>query len=75
MGKLKVQNASGDERVGVYFAEMLSLFSRLTQPAPEAEKDKLIRKNLAPVYITQLALTSVNTVEELKEACHRIVKI
>lgn len=60
------------EGVGVYFAEMLSLFSRLTSPASEAEKVKLIRKNLAPTYITQLALTSVGTVVELKEACHRI---
>lgn len=58
-----------DERVIIYVAAMENLFSRLIVKATQAERLKIIRKNLMEEYHVHLALKEVTSVDQLAEIC------
>lgn len=60
------------EPIHIYVAIMETLLSRIERPVPEDTKFKYIRKNLLPLYNVQLALTTVNSIKELVDFCHKI---
>lgn len=63
---------SKDERVGAYLDRMQLLFGLLTEKVTERMKVDIIRRNLSTFYISKLALTKVDSIEELKEICVQI---
>lgn len=60
------------EKIVMYFAHMENEFHTMPHPPTVKEQIRLIRKNLLPQFITQLALQSFETVHELKTACKQI---
>lgn len=71
--KLRVQGRN--ESCSMYIAMMLTLFSRLSRPTCEKTRVKQIKKNLLPVYVTQLALSEIDTVEELSKLCRKLEEV
>lgn len=53
------------ESIGMYVSTMTSLFSRLALHIPESNRIKIMLRNLAPFYQSQLGLAEVKSVEEL----------
>lgn len=60
------------EKVAFFISAMQSLFQRMQSPPDNAIQLQQIRKNLLPGYITQLALTTINSIEELYVACQKL---
>lgn len=54
-----------DETMGVYVATMERMFNRLSTSCEEAEKLRILRRNIAPFYQQQLGLTSIQSTDEL----------
>lgn len=61
-----------DESVQIFVALMESLFSRLHDQVDEASRVKHIKRNMLPHYITQLALTPINTITDLVKKCRML---
>lgn len=55
-----------DESIGVYVAVMLGYFKRLTCTISDETKLKILMRNIAPFYQSQLSLVEVNSIEELR---------
>lgn len=70
--QIKGRKQKRSESVAVFIAHMQILFSRLSSPPAETTKIKHIRKNLLPEYITQLALSEVNHVDDLAKLCRKL---
>lgn len=70
--QIKLRKQKRNESVAVFIAHLQILFSRLLVTPAEVTKVKHIRKNLLPEYITQLALTEVNTVDDLAKHCRKL---
>lgn len=70
--EIKARKQDKNERVGVYFAAMINLFSRLPTPTSEKDKLRIVRRNLDPYYIQALSLTDVESVSELLNLCRRL---
>ena len=60
------------ETVSIFIAHMQTFMNRLSHTPAEVTKVRLIKQNLLPEYITQLALTETNTVSELLEYCKKL---
>lgn len=69
---LKKRLQRPDERVVPYFADMSSEFQDISNPPPETERIRIIRKNLLPHFITHLACQKFNTVAQLRDACKEV---
>lgn len=67
--EIKRRTQGESESVGVYFATATSLFSRLTCKLSEGAKVKILSRNILPTYQQQLALQTVDTVDELRRLC------
>lgn len=55
-----------NESMSMYLSIMSNLFSRLTVKLPEKTRLRVVLKNLAPFYQSQLGLVEIKTLEELK---------
>lgn len=63
--EIKRRTQSPDETIGMYIAVMTNLFNRLTVPVAEPLRLKILLKNIAPFYQTQLGLMEIKSIEEL----------
>lgn len=76
--KEEIRNSVQDsrERVGSYFARMLNLFSRLSNPVSETEKLETLRQNVDPYYIHGLGsnLYNIDCVDNLLSECKKLEK-
>lgn len=70
--EIKQRSQGREEPVAIFIAVMETLFSRLARPPAEATRVKHIKQNLLPQYITQLALSEINTVSELCTLCKKL---
>ncbi|XP_057666029.1 uncharacterized protein LOC130899876 [Diorhabda carinulata] len=60
------------ESATLYIAEMESLFKRLEIIPEETTRVLKIRRNLLPLFVSQLALHDTNTIDELSNLCKQI---
>lgn len=72
MEEINKRTQGPDESIGIYLAVMLGYFNRLTCPVSEEIKLKIILRNLAPFYQSQLALVDVDSLTHLRELCRRL---
>lgn len=63
--EIKRRTMGPDENMSIYLAIMQTMFSRLSEPLSEAQKLKIVLRNLKPFYQNQLGLTVVKSFEEL----------
>lgn len=61
-----------DESIGIYLAIMSGYFKRLTCPISEEVKLKILLRNIAPFYQSQLGLVDVTSLSHLRELCRRL---
>lgn len=61
-----------DESIGIYLAAMSGLFRRMSTPVPEEVQLKVIIRNIAPYYQTQLGLTEVTSLVQLRLLCRKL---
>lgn len=61
-----------EESIGIYLAVMLGYFKRLTCPISEQAKLKILLRNLAPFYQSQLALVDITSISQLRSLCRRL---
>lgn len=54
-----------NESIGMYVSVMSNLFSRLAITVPESNQVRIMSKNLAPFYQSQLGLAEMRTVDDL----------
>lgn len=69
MREIRSRIQGNNEEVGMFFACMKGLFSRLPKPLSEAEKLSILRRNISPYYIHHLGLVKISSVEELLSSC------
>ncbi|KAK5650235.1 hypothetical protein RI129_001264 [Pyrocoelia pectoralis] len=70
--EIKKRTQGPDESVGIYIAVMTGYFKRLTCSVSEATKLKILMRNLAPFYQSQLGLVDILSIAELKRLCRRL---
>lgn len=70
--EIKRRTQGPEETIGIYLAIMSSLFGRLSTPISEEIKLKILMRNISPFYQTQLGLTEVKSIEELRSLCRRL---
>lgn len=70
--EIKKRTQGQDESVGIYLAIMSAMFDRLECPVTEQTRLKIIMRNLAPFYQSQLGLVDVKSISELKSLCRRL---
>ncbi|XP_031333880.1 uncharacterized protein LOC116163889 [Photinus pyralis] len=69
---IKARKQGKAESTTIFIAVMETLFSRLDRSPAEATKIKYIRQNLLPQYVTHLALTEINNLDQLVNCCEKI---
>lgn len=72
LDEIKRRTQSRDEPVAIYLSIMQSLFNRLTCPVPELYQVDIMRRNLLPFFQTQLALTDIGSVDQLRRHCRQL---
>ncbi|XP_030757810.1 uncharacterized protein LOC115883593 [Sitophilus oryzae] len=70
--QIKSYKQRKNESILIFIATLENLFSRLSKCPSEVNKIKIIRQNLLPEYITQLALVDVLSVSELSNLCRKL---
>lgn len=73
--EIKKRTQGRSESITIYVSVMETLFKRLTQYPDVNKRIKIIREGLLPDYQTLLALTDLNTIEELKTKGRKIEEI
>lgn len=63
--EIKNRTQGPSESIGMYVAIMNGLFSRLTIDVSQGTKIKILLNNILPFYQTQLALSKIETIDEL----------
>lgn len=61
-----------NEKVVIFVSIMENLFNCLSDPPPEAERLKIIKKNLLPSYQKHLALQTINNLTDLCNICRAL---
>lgn len=66
--ELRSRKQGKKELMGEYVANMVALFERLEtlEPITDEVKLSILKKNLAPFYLSRLALTSILSIDQLK---------
>ena len=66
--EIRSRKQAKKEPIGEYVANMMALFERLEflEPVTDERKLTVLKNNLAPFYLSKLALTSILSVEQLK---------
>lgn len=70
--EIRLRTQGPDERIGLYLATMENLFARVPGVVKEAEKLKVLRRNIDPYFIDRLALQKIDTIHELLEVCRQL---
>lgn len=70
--EIRARTQGPNESIGLYLAVMDNLFGRLSTSVPPATRLKVILNNIAPFYQSQLALTSVTSLDQLSELGRRL---
>lgn len=70
--QIKSRKQRRDEPVILFVAQLENLFSRLSRNPCEATKVKIIKQNLLPEYISQLALSIIDSVQDLVNLVKRL---
>lgn len=70
--EIRGRTQAKNESISMFVAIMETLFNRLNKPVAEKTRLKYIRKNILPHFISQLALTSVESISELVNYCKKI---
>lgn len=70
--EIKKRTQGADESIGIYLAVMSGYFKRLTCPVSEEIQLKIIMRNIAPFYQSQLALVNIMSFGHLRELCRRL---
>lgn len=63
--EIKKRTQGSDESMGIYIAVMTNMFNRLTTSVSEAVKLRILLRNIAPFYQSQLGLTKVDSIDHL----------
>lgn len=63
--EIRNRTQGSDESIGIYLAVMTGYFKRLTCPVSEETKMKILLRNIAPYYQSQLGLADIRSVNEL----------
>lgn len=72
MEEIRRRTQGPDESIGIYLAIMSGYFKRLTCPISEEAKLKILVRNIAPFYQSQLGLVDITSVSHLKELCRKL---
>lgn len=70
--EIKNRTMGPHESIGIYIAVMENLFSRLSVKLSEKARLRIIMNNITPFYQTQLALTNIDSIDELLDFCQRL---
>lgn len=70
--EIRRRSQGPDESIGIYLAIMSGYFKRLTCHISEEAKLKILIRNIAPFYQSQLGLVDINSINHLKELCRRL---
>lgn len=70
--EIRRRSQGPDESIGIYLAIMNGYFKRLTCPISEEAKLKILMRNIAPFYQSQLGLVDVTSINHLRELCRRL---
>lgn len=70
--QIKHRKQRKNESVSIFIAHMETFFSRLSRLPVEVTKVKLIRQNLLPEFISQLALVDITSISELMNYCRKL---
>lgn len=70
--QIKSRKQRRDESVIVFAAQLENLFTRLSRMPCEATKVKITKQNLLPEYISQLALSTIDSVQDLVNLVKRL---
>lgn len=65
--EIKGRKQGTKETLGMFVANMLGLFSRLSETVPEERKLRIIQMNMSPFYMEKLALQKVLSIRQLKD--------
>lgn len=63
--EIRKRTQGPNESISMYVSTMTNLFARLTIKIPDCNRVKIMSKNLAPFYQSQLGLAEIKTVDEL----------
>lgn len=63
--EIKHRTQGPNENIGMYLAIMSSMFDRLTVPLHESSRLKILLRNIAPFYQSQLGLVSITSIDQL----------
>lgn len=64
--EIKSRTQGSDESIGIYLSVMSAMFGRLTCSVSEDVQLKIIMRNIAPFYQTQLCLVDVTSITQLR---------
>lgn len=63
--EIKHRTQGPNESIGIYVSVMKNLFARLCTSVPESTRLKILMRNLAPFYQTQLGLVDITSIAQL----------
>lgn len=63
--EIKHRTQGPNESIGIYVSVMKNLFGRLCTSVPESTRLKILVRNLAPFYQTQLGLVEITSIAQL----------
>jgi len=70
--QIKHRRQKKNESVAIFIAHMETLFNRLSRKPAEVTKVKIVRQNLLPDFISQLALMDLDTMSDLLNSCRKL---
>lgn len=70
--EIKRRTQGADETMGIYLAVMKTLFDRMSEKMSEQRQLRIILRNISPFYQTQLGLTDIQTIEDLRRYGRKI---
>lgn len=72
--EIKNRTQGLSESIGIYYAVMINLFARLSEPISDEQRIKLLLRNIDPYYQKQLSLTDVTSENQLLKLRRKIEK-
>lgn len=75
MKKIESRVQQRNERFVLYLSNMLNMFSHLINEIPEIQKIAIIKRNMLPYLADRLALTRVESLNQLSSFCRKIESI
>lgn len=73
--KIESRVQQKNERFVLYLANMLNMFSHLRNEIPEYQKIAIIKRNMLPYLADRLALTTIESLNQLSSLCRKIESI